>query len=145
MMRRLALLLATMIAFAAAHAEGPSVRASHVWIRVSPPGVGVDAGYLTLENLTGKPLDLQQVTSPDFESVEIHQSIVKGGVESMQELPKLALPIKGGVDFTPGGYHLMLMNPRKNLFPGDTVTLMLSFSDGSELAILAPVRRDAPP
>jgi len=144
-MNRLALLLATMLVVATACADGPSVRASHVWIRVSPPGVGVDAGYLTLENLTGKPLDLQKVTSTDFESVEIHQSIEKDGVESMQELSKLALPVKGGVDFKPGGYHLMLMSPRKNLFPGDTVTLMLSFSDGSELAILAPVRRDAPP
>lgn len=144
-MNRLVWLLATMLALAAAHAEGPSVRASHVWIRVSPPGVGVDAGYLTLENLTGKPLSLDKVSSPDFESVMIHKSIVKDGVESMQELPKLELPVRGGVDFKPGGYHLMLMSPRKNLFPGDTVTLMLSFSDGSELAILAPVRRDAPP
>lgn len=144
-MNRLVLLLAAMLALASAYADGPSVRASHVWIRVSPPGVGVDAGYLTLENLTGKPLSLDKVSSPDFESVMIHQSIEKGGVESMQELPELALPSKGTVDFKPGGYHLMLMNPRKNLFPGDTVTLMLSFSDGSELAILAPVRRDAPP
>src|SRR5690242_16846496 len=102
-MNRLTLLLATLLVVATAYADGPSVRARHVWIRVSPPGVGVDAGYLTLENLTGKPLDLQKVASPDFESVEIHQSIEKDGVESMQELSKLALPVKGGVDFKPGG------------------------------------------
>ena len=144
-MNRLVVSFAALLVLAGAQADGPSVRANHVWIRVSPPGVGVDAGYLALENLTGKPLSLDKVSSPDFESVMIHQSIEKDGVESMQELTKLALPVKGAVEFKPGGYHLMLMTPRKNLFPGDTVTLMFSFSDGSELAILAPVRRDAPP
>jgi copper(I)-binding protein len=144
-MKRLVLLFIPALALATAFADGPSARVSHVWIRVSPPGVGVDAGYLHLDNLTGKPLSLDAVTSPDFASVEIHQSIVKDGVESMQPVPKLDIPSQGGVDLKPGGYHLMLMNPRKNLFPGDTVSLSLSFSDGSELLILAPVRRDAPP
>lgn len=141
-MNRLVLLFISMLALAAGFADGPSARASHVWIRVTPAGVA--AGYLHLDNQTGKPLSLDKVSSADFESVEIHQSIVKDGVESMQPVPKLDIPVQGGVDLKPGSYHLMLMNPHKNLFPNDTVSLTLSFSDGSELLILAPVRRDAP-
>ena len=123
---------------------GPSVLASKVWIRQAPPGVSVMAGYFTLQDLTDKPLDLKSVTSPDFASVEMHRSFVQDNQEHMEPVPSITLPAKGSVEFKPGSYHLMLMQPKKNLFAGDTVTLTLAFSDGSELTLLAPVRRDPP-
>lgn len=145
-MRRLFLMLALAIAWLppVLLAEGPSTRVSHVWIREAPPGVDVLGGYFTLENLTGKPLALTAVTSPDFGAVMMHETVQQGGQESMQDVAKVDLPAHGSVEFKPGSYHLMLMQPKKNLAAGDTVTLMLAFSDGSELAILAPVRRDPP-
>lgn len=135
-----ALLLLPLVAFG----DGPSVSASHVWIRQAPPGIGVLAGYLTLQNLTAKTLELKSITSPDFAAVEMHRSFVKDNQEQMEPVPSLTLPAHGSVEFKPGSYHIMLMQPRKNLFAGDTVTLNLSFSDGSELAIMAPVRHDPP-
>lgn len=142
MLRRLC--LALLMLPLAAFADGPSVSASHVWIRQAPPGITVMAGYLSLQNLTAKPLELKSVTSPDFGTVEMHRSFVKDGQEQMEPVSSITLPVHGGIEFKPGGYHLMLMQPKKNLFAGDMVTLDLSFSDGSELAIMAPVRRDAP-
>lgn len=123
---------------------GPSVLASKVWVRQSPPGVTVLAGYFTLQDLTDKPLDLKAVTSPDFGAVEMHRSFVKDGQEQMEPVPNITLPAHGSVEFKPGSYHLMLMQPKKSLFAGDMVTLTLQFSDGSELTLLAPVRRDPP-
>jgi copper(I)-binding protein len=143
-LRPLLYIVLTIPAPALVAADGPSTRVSHVWIREAPPGINVLAGYFTLENLTGKTLTLDEVTSPDFGKVEIHQSVQKDGTESMQQLDSLEIPAHGNVEFRPGGYHLMLMQPHKNLFSGDTVSLILSFSDGSQLAILAPVRHDAP-
>ena len=145
-MRRLFLLLALCAAFlpAALMADGPSTHVSHVWIREAPPGVDVLGGYFILENLTAKPLSLTGVSSPDFGSVMMHETVQQGGQESMREVAEVDLPAHGSVEFKPGGYHLMLMQPKKNLSAGDTVTLMLTFSDKSELAILAPVRRDPP-
>lgn len=142
--RRLFLLLALGAALLPALADGPSTRVSHVWIREAPPGVDVLGGYFTLENLTAKPLTLTGVSSPDFGSVMMHRTVQQGSQESMQEVAKIDLPARGSVEFKPGGYHLMLMQPKKNLYAGDSVTLMLTFSDGSELAIMASVRRDPP-
>lgn len=142
-MRRL-LFLTALLLVSAAWGDGPSVRVSHVWIREAPTGVQVMAGYFTLENLTGKPLNLVSVSSPDFDSAMLHQSVVKGGVESMLPVDTLPIPAGGSVELKPGSYHVMLMQPKKNLFTGDMVTLYLKFSDQSELAILAPVRRDPP-
>lgn len=143
-MRRLLALFAVLLTVASAWGDGPTVSASNVWIRQAPPGVKVLAAYLSLENLTGAPLSLDSVSSPEFDSVMIHESVVKDGIESMVHVDKLPIPAKGRVELKPGGYHLMLMQPKKTLFAGDTVTLMLTFSDKSELAILAPVRRDPP-
>jgi copper(I)-binding protein len=144
MLRRLSLACLMLVLPLAAWSDGPSVRASHVWIRQAPPGVTVLAGYLTLENLTDKPLTLTGLSSPEFGAVELHKSTVKDNVESMEPVARLDLAAHASIEFKSGGYHVMLMQPKKNLFAGDTVTLDLTFSDGSELAIMAPVRRDAP-
>lgn len=143
-MRRLPILLLLLAAATSAWSDGPTVRVSHVWVREAPLGVKVLAGYFTLENLTDKSLSLVDVSSPDFASAMLHQSVVINGVESMLPVNHLVIPGGGSVEFQPGGYHVMLMQPKKNLFAGDMVTLMLKFSDNSELAILAPVRRDPP-
>ena len=142
--RLIAALLLVLSSPLTAWSAGPSVLASKVWIRQSPPGVSVMAGYFTLQDLTDKPLDLKSVTSPDFASVEMHRSFVKDNQEQMEPVPGITLPAHGSVEFKPGSYHLMLMQPKKNLFAGDNVTLTLAFSDGSELTLLAPVRREAP-
>jgi copper(I)-binding protein len=125
-------------------ADGPTVRASLVWIRQPPPSTNVLAGYFTLANLTDKPLTLTSVESPDFGSVEMHRSFVKDGVEEMEPVPSIVIPAHGSFEFKPDAYHLMMMQPKRNLFAGDMVSLTLSFSDGSQLAILAPVRHDPP-
>ena len=143
MLRRLCL-AALLLLPLAAWSDGPEVSASHVWIRQAPPGISVLGGYFTLQNLTDKPLDLKSVSSPEFGSVQMHKSFIKDDQEQMEAVPSITLPAHGSIEFKPGGYHLMLMQPKKNLFPGDMVTLDLSFSDGSELAILAPVRHDPP-
>lgn len=134
------LLLVTM----AANADGPSVSASHVWIRQAPPGIDVMAGYLTLTNNTAHALVLESVTSPNFASVSVHRTLQRNGMDSMQAVKSFSLPPHASVVFAPGGYHLMFTHPVKPLYNGDLVTLMLSFSDHSSLTILAPVRRDAP-
>jgi hypothetical protein len=89
-------------------------------------------------------LTLTAVESRDFGSVEMHRSFVKDGVEQMEPVPSITIPAHGSVEFKPGGYHLMMMQPKKNMFPGDMAEVTLTFSDGSQLAILAPVRHDPP-
>ncbi|MGH8403048.1 MAG: copper chaperone PCu(A)C [Gammaproteobacteria bacterium] len=140
----ISLLVALSLIPFASHADGPSVAASHVWIREAPPGVSVMAGYLTLENLSGQTLTLVGVTSPDFRSVMVHKTVQLNGMDSMEPVTGLAIPAHKSVVFAPGGYHLMLMQPVKRLYDGDLVTLMLTFSDHSSLIIMAPVRRDQP-
>jgi copper(I)-binding protein len=139
------LLPCLMFAAGAAHAEGPSILASHIWIRQAPPGVEVMVGYMTLTNQTSQALALDKVTSPNFGEVALHRTLRQNGMDSMQPVKSLVLPAHASVVLAPGGYHLMLMHPLKPLYDGDLVTLSLMFSDRSSLTIMAPVRRDTPP
>lgn len=42
-----------------------------------------------------------------------HRSESKVGMESMAGMPAVAIPTGGTASFTPGGYHLMCMQPKK--------------------------------
>lgn len=146
MTHRFSIVAATLLlcATAAFGSDGPAVSASHVWIRTAPAGVQVLSGFLTLENLTGKPLQIVSVTSPDFATVAIGSSTVSDQSPGPSQPRTVTLAPHQSVTFGPDTDHLLLMQPHKRLFDGDMVTLTFNFSDGSSLALIAPVRRQSP-
>ncbi len=58
----------------------------------------------------------------------------------MQREDALQLAPGQRVDFAPGGYHLMLVNLRRPLRDGDSVSFTLVSDDGQTLSVEAPVR-----
>lgn len=133
-----ALLLAGLVA-GAAQPSGVEVR--DPWIREAPPGAQVLAGYLELRNVGEAPQVLVGAASPAFAKAMLHQSREEGGVARMVHVERLELSPGASVSFAPGGYHLMLMKPRRALRAGDRVPVTLRFADGSRLEISFEVRR----
>ena len=115
------------------------------WVRAAPPGTTVLAAYLTIDNHSTSAQTLSGASSPQFESVEIHRTVVKNGVASMSAEPRVAIPAHGTLRFEPNGYHLMLIGPRKALLAGDHVELRVQFDGQPAQVIHAPVRADAEP
>jgi copper(I)-binding protein len=58
----------------------------------------------------------------------------------MMHVNKVSIPAQGEVTLVSGGLHLMLTKLREQPADGSEVELLLQFSDGSELSVLAPVR-----
>ena len=56
------------------------------------------------------------------------------------QVERIRVPAGGEAALQPGGYHLMLMSPRHAIQVGDTVTLVLHFSDDRELTVPAIVQ-----
>jgi periplasmic copper chaperone A len=88
---------------------------------------------------------LVSASSPVAGIVEIHEMAMEGNVMKMRALPAgLDLPAGKAVDLKPGGYHVMLMDLKKELKAGDTVpvTLVIEGADKKRetLEIKAPVR-----
>ncbi|HSI60718.1 MAG TPA: copper chaperone PCu(A)C [Ideonella sp.] len=87
---------------------------------------------------------LLSAASPVAGVVEIHEMKMEGEVMKMGAVPAIELPAGKTVALKPGGYHVMLMDLKQQLKPGDTVplTLVVEGKDGKKdtLEIKAPVK-----
>ena len=119
------------------------IELQEAWISEAPPTVSVLAGYLRIINNMDKAVELSGVSSPIFESIEIHKSRVVDGVASMQKQTSLFIPAMSSVELKPGGLHLMLFEPGQPLKAGDRIKLQLQFADGSVSSIEAEIRAPA--
>jgi periplasmic copper chaperone A len=133
------LTLALTIVAAASEEAGVSVR--HAWIRETPPGMTMMAGYMELRNNTSRPQVLEAASSSGFETVMIHRTIVKDGMAGMVHVSQIELTPNASLIFAPGGYHLMLMNPKRTLRADDTVAINLKFRGGLVLPVAFEVRK----
>ena len=124
---------------AAGEEAGVSVR--DAWVRESPPGVTMMAGYMALRNKTSRSEILVAASSSDFETVMIHRTTAKNGMAGMEHAPQIELTPNASLIFAPGGYHLMLMNPKRTLRAGDAVVINLEFRGGLVLPVAFGVRK----
>ena len=132
-------ILALTVVPAASEETGVSVR--DAWIREAPPGVGVMAGYMELRNNRSRPQVLVAASSSDFESATIHRTIIKDGIAGMVHAPQFELTANASSIFAPGGYHLMLMKPKRTLRAGDPVVINLEFRGDLVLPVTFEVRK----
>jgi len=54
----------------------------------------------------------------------------------MEPVPRLEVAPGTSVEFSPGGYHLMLMKRQSPIDLGDEVTVTLVFADGQRFPII---------
>jgi len=116
-----------------------AVQARDAWIRWLPANVP-NGAYLTLINSGSAPLVLVGAASPDFAAVSFHQTRIVNGVSEMSAVGNLRLAPQSSLQFAPGGYHIMLMQPLRALHPGDRVPITLRFADGTALQVSFEVR-----
>jgi periplasmic copper chaperone A len=134
-------LIFTLNVFSSASEEAAVVSVRNAWIREAPPGVSMMAGYMELRNSSSRPQVLVAASSPAFESVMIHRTIIKDGIAGMAHASQVELTPNASFIFAPGGYHLMLMTPKRALRAGDPVIIKLEFRGGLVLPVAFEVRK----
>ena len=128
---------------ATAHAAGAQpITVQNAWVRWLPNNLPA-AGYVTLVNSGDKPVDLVDISSPDYGDAMLHQTVSNGSSQKMVMVDKLTVPAHGQVAISPGGYHVMLEDAKHKVAPGDTIHLQLKFSDGETLDTPFVVRSPA--
>lgn len=119
----------------------PTMDITDSWVREAPPTSRVLAAYMQISNLTDSDLTITGITSPDFEAVDLHRTVVEDGVAQMRPVPELTIPAAGSISLEPGGLHLMLFDPVRPLQQGDSVALVLHRSDDICITLSVPVLR----
>lgn|SRR5699024_3476580 len=109
------------------------------WIRIISSHVPA-AGYFAVDNNSNEAVKLVAVETPAYARAMLHRSVEKNGQSSMVHVDSVKIPAGGHITFAPGGYHVMLMQSKQTLEPGDTVPVTLVFADGSHLTTEFQVR-----
>lgn len=105
------------------------------------PGKNMTGAFLTVVH-SGEPIDLKSAEIAGITPhVEFHQMVMKGDVMEMSPLQDMTIS-EGERAFKKGADHLMLMQIPEDKFPkkGETHTITLHFSDGSQAACEAQVK-----
>lgn len=123
-----AIVFSTLLLIAACGGEPqPPLVTSDVVITQPMPGMKMSAGYLSLTNNSDAAMRITRVTSPQFESVQLHETAIENGVARMRSMASLTIAAGQTVALQRGGKHLMLMRPT-----GSSDTVSLTFLDGDE-------------
>jgi len=111
------------------------------WVRATPPGMKMTAGFGRLRNTGAEAIELVAFSSVEFADVTLHRTEIVDGVSRMRAVPALSIPAGETVELAPGGYHLMLMVPAKPLSEGQAVTVSMDSTDGRVFTFVIPVKR----
>ncbi len=130
MMRITAILLTLMLA--ACGAPKPPLVVSDLEVTKPMPGRHMSAGFFIISNNTDETIRITGVTSPQFASVEIHETTLTDGISRMREIEALEVPANGSITLERGGKHLMLMRPQDI---GNVVTLQFISNDAPVLSV----------
>jgi hypothetical protein len=103
------------------------------WVRWLPANLPA-GGYLTLVNQGDAQVSLIGASCADYGSVSLHQSLQQGTVSGMTPVTAIGIKAHSTLDFAAEGYHLMLMQPKRPLKPGDRISVTLEFSSGAPIA-----------
>jgi copper(I)-binding protein len=101
---------------------------------------GNGAIYVTLRNAGPEPDALVGASSDAADSVELHETIRDGDVMRMRPVTKLEVPAGGVLEMKPGGLHIMLINLKRDLRPGEQVPVTLTFTHAAPMSLEVPVR-----
>jgi len=116
---------------------------SNATVGVTRPGVV----YVTIVNNGKRDDALVSAESPVAGHVELHRSLIEGGVVKMRPVKEIVVPSGGQVALKRGGYHLMLMGLKRPLKAGETYSLILRFRHAGTVTArvrVDPLRGKAP-
>ncbi len=131
-MKQLTLAVLSALLMVACSEKQAPLTASDVIVTQAVPGMPMSAGYFKLTNNSGQAVSISHVTSPQFASVQMHETIIEDEVARMVQLEILTLQPREIVSFERGGKHLMLMQPSDDI---DSVTLQFFAGESLLLSV----------
>jgi copper(I)-binding protein len=127
--------MATSAALAHDYTVG-SLKIDHPWARATPKGASVGGGYMKITNSGTAPDRLVAGSSDISSSFEIHEMKMEGGVMKMRPVAN-GIEIKPGqtVTLDPSGYHVMLVDLKKQLVQGERFKATLEFAKAGKVEV----------
>lgn len=113
-------------------AQPKQLYGDHAWVRLGAVQGRPAAAYLNIHG-GPKPATLISITTDGAVKAELHQSMQQGTMATMKPLAKVDIAANQVVKFEPGGMHVMFFDMNPTIKPGSTITLTLTFADGTRI------------
>lgn len=147
---RIAILWVLLAAWASASGQAgdAKLRVDGAWARRAAMLEGADAKagsgngavYAVLVNPGKEPDALIGAASDAAVAAEIHESYQESGMMMMRPVKKVDVPAGKKVELKPGGYHIMLLNLKRDLKAGTVVKLTLQFQNAGKILVSADIK-----
>jgi copper(I)-binding protein len=110
------------------------------WLRATPPGAKVAAGYLRVVNDGAEPDRLVGASIAGAGTATVHAMTMNDGVMRMRALPDgVAIAPGQSVALEPSGLHLMFENLTRAFKPGERVEGNLVFAKAGTVPVVFAV------
>lgn len=128
-----------MLLAAAAPVVQAQVDVREAWVRATVPSARSSGLFMRITS--SQDAQLVEVRSSAAGVAEIHQMKMDGQMMRMHAVPAIDLPAGQAVNLAAGGYHVMLMDLKRQLKEGETVpvTLVIRKKDSSKDTIALDV------
>jgi periplasmic copper chaperone A len=140
MLKRLALFIYILIIFSLTGCWDNNLKIVDAWAR---PGIkrGNSAIYFGIDNPTGEPDVLLDVSCDIAEDVEIHLSKSDDqGLMTMELQETVTIEPRRKLIFQPGGLHVMLIDLQRDLEFGEKIQMQLYFQVAGEIKLEVTVK-----
>ena len=104
-----------------------------------PASMDEAAAYITFQNNTAQEDTLVAIAADVSVRAEVHETMGEGEARHMMSMPALVIPARKETRLAPNADHIMLVQLKKKVVAGDSVTLYLSLSRLGPVEVRAPV------
>ena len=117
----------------------PKIVIENPWVKEPPPGPKTTMAGMVIKNEGDEEDALIEARSDVAKRVELHKTVFENGVAKMVPQKEIVIPPKGEVELKHHDYHIMLIDLKRKLRPGQKVKLTLVFKKSGEITVEAPV------
>ncbi|WP_420144603.1 copper chaperone PCu(A)C [Sphingobium sp.] len=110
------------------------------WVRLSPNKDTPSAGYFVVHG-GDAGVQLRGVMTDYALRVEMHESLTKDGMTTMERIDQVDVPAKGEVAFAPGGKHLMIWGVNDTAISRGKMQMTFLMGNGDRLLVDAVIRK----
>lgn len=132
---------AIAVALNSAQIDGDRIAIKDAWIQEGPPSQKITAGFMVIENHGSAEIALLSASTDVAGVVELHKMELDDGMMRMKRVDSINVPAGGMVELKPGGFHLMVIDLKKELKEGDDVKVTLQFSGAIQKIVSVPVKK----
>ena len=120
--------------------DGPPLEINDVTVFAPLPGTRVSVAYMSIRNNTQADMVIGSIRSPQFASVNMHETRIVDGISKMTKVETVRIPARSTLKLAEGGLHLMLTKPCRSMAPNQSVKLEFEY-DADGLLIVSTMAR----